>query len=66
MNPQKRAQKQLSSQQEDYIEVEHHCCLCGTELEFYHQFDDLTLTVKEKAQCPRCNVQLKEKEHTLH
>jgi DNA-directed RNA polymerase subunit RPC12/RpoP len=66
MSLEKRAHKQLSTRQEDYIEVEHHCCLCGTELEFFHNLDDLSLKVKEKAQCPKCHVQLKEREHTLH
>lgn len=57
---------ELSPQQQDYIEVEHHCCLCGEGLEFEHKIEDLNLKVIEKAQCPRCKVQLKEREHALH
>ena len=56
----------LAPHQEDYIEVENHCCLCGTELIFHHEIDSLDQSVKENASCPSCGIQLKEREHLLH
>lgn len=58
------AQK-LTPQQEDYIEIENHCCLCGTELQFQFQTDETASKLKEKAHCPCCNIQLKEKEYSI-
>lgn len=66
MSPGKENSTQLTPQQEDYIEVENHCCLCGTELVFNHQMVLETPTVRENAHCPCCKIQLKEKQFTLH
>jgi len=57
---------ELAPHQEDYVEVENSCCLCGSDLAFQHEIDAFTLVVKEKAHCTTCGVQLKEKEHLLH
>lgn len=56
----------LTPQQEDYLEVENTCCLCGTELIFEHTPDEMITSVKEKAQCPCCKIQLKDKDFILH
>ena len=56
----------LTPTQEEFVDNETSCCLCGTELTFHHEVDWLTQKVKEKAQCPSCGVQTKEKEHQLH
>lgn len=66
MEVQKKTAQKLTPHQEDYIEVENHCCLCGTELQFNHKQDDTTLKIKEKAQCPCCKIQLIEKEFLIH
>ena len=62
----KQLAKDLSPRQEDFVEVENHCCLCGTELEFEHVHDIETQTLKEKGHCPCCKIQLKEKEFCIH
>ena len=56
----------LAPHQEDYLEIENTCCLCGTDLVFHHEIDCLEQLVSEKASCPSCGVQLKEREHLLH
>ena len=66
MEYQKEEMKNLTETQEDYIEVENHCCLCGTELIFEHDAEPAESFVVEKAHCPCCKIQLKEKEHTVH
>ncbi len=66
MDAEKTAPVKLTPQQEDYLEIESTCCLCGTELVFEHNHDDSTLLLKEKAQCPCCNILLKEKEFIIH
>lgn len=66
MEAQKRSAKKLSPSQEDYLEVENHCCLCGTELEFEHSYDETAQKIKEQGHCPCCKIQLKEKEHLIH
>lgn len=58
--------KKLSSRQEDYLEVENHCCLCGTELIFQHNHDDEAVKIKEQGHCPCCKITLKEKEFIVH
>ncbi len=66
MNPAKLATSLLTPQQEDFIEIESQCCLCGTPLVFVHESVLETAAIKEKAHCPCCKVQLKEKEFTIH
>lgn len=66
MESQKNIVKELTPSQEDYVEVENHCCLCGTELHFEHSQEEENLKVIEKAHCPCCKIQLKEKEHIIH
>ncbi len=59
-------QKQLTPQQEDFVELENHCCLCGTELVFEHRHDDEAVKIKEQGHCPCCKITLKEKEFMVH
>lgn len=66
MDAQKQTAHKLTTKQEDFLEVENTCCLCGTELIFKHQQVDGAVKIKEKAQCPCCNIQLKDKEHLIH
>jgi hypothetical protein len=66
MELEKKEEKSLAPHQENFVEVENHCCLCGTPLEFEHSFDEAAIKVKEKAHCPCCKIQLKEKEHSIH
>ncbi len=66
MQAEKQTSKTLSASQENYLEVETTCCLCGTELIFTHDQDDTHAKVKEKAHCPCCKIQLKEKEYEIH
>lgn len=61
----KKTSTQLKPHQEDFIEVESHCCLCGTALEFEHIYDETAVKLKEKAHCPCCKIQLKEKEFLI-
>lgn len=56
----------LSPQQEDFLEVENQCCICGTDLTFAHELDATALILKEKAHCPCCKIQLKDKDFTIH
>ena len=58
-------EKKLTQKQADYLEVENHCCLCGTELIFEHNGDETGQKLIEQAHCPCCKVQLKEREFTL-
>ena len=57
---------QLTSNQKNYMEVENHCCLCGTPLAFTYDSDFNHLKVREKAHCPNCQISLREKEHGIH
>jgi hypothetical protein len=66
MEVDKEKASRLTPQQEDYLELENTCCLCGTELEFQHMQDECAYHVKEVAQCPSCHIQLKEKEFVIH
>lgn len=56
----------LSPQQEDFLEVENQCCLCGSELTFNHELDETAQLLKEKAFCPCCKIQLKDKDFIIH
>ena len=66
MNTEKPAATELTAKQQDYVEIENTCCLCGTELVFEHNQDETASLVTEKAQCPCCKVMMKEKEFTIH
>lgn len=66
MESEKELAEKLTTQQEDYLEVENHCCLCGTELVFEHSNDETAIKVTELAHCPCCKIQLKEKEFIIH
>ena len=66
MEAEKKSAATLTPQQEDYLEVENTCCLCGTELIFEHDHDDHAIKIKETAQCPCCNIRLKDKEYLVH
>jgi hypothetical protein len=57
--------RNLTPQQENFIELENLCCLCGTELVFDHVQDLKTLKMKEKAHCPCCKIPLKDQEHSI-
>ncbi len=46
---------------EDYLK----CALCGQDLQFTHQTDYLSLSVKEDARCACCNVKLKSRSYIL-
>ena len=46
---------------DDYLK----CALCGQALSFSHQFDYMSLKVKEEAQCSCCKVKLKSREYSL-
>lgn len=66
MDVEKVDAQNLTAQQESYLEVENHCCLCGTELVFNHEQNDVAVKIKEQAHCPCCKIQLKEKEFIIH
>ena len=48
------------------IEEHNTCCLCGTDLNFKHAVDHLSLSVKEDADCPSCLIKMRERTHKLH
>ncbi len=54
-----------NSEHEIVLDDENNCCLCGSNLQFKHEVDYLTLTIKEDAHCPSCNIQMKSRSHTL-
>ena len=56
----------LTYEQEDFIEEENSCCLCGSDLAFDYELDHIQQTVIEKAHCSVCSVPLKDKEHPVH
>jgi len=53
------------SEHEVILDDENNCCLCGSNLKFKHEVDYLTLSIKEDAHCPSCNIQMKSRSHTL-
>ncbi len=67
MNDQKPTPAYMStnSEHEVVLDDENNCCLCGTTLSFQHKVDYLTLTIKEDAHCPSCQIQMKSREHVL-
>ncbi|MEM7645578.1 MAG: hypothetical protein AAF203_01600 [Pseudomonadota bacterium] len=65
MRPEKEPEIQLTPKQENYIDVENHCCLCGTPLHFEHEVDMEENKVIEKAHCPCCKVSLKENKFSI-
>ena len=66
MRPEKEHNPQLTPQQLSFLEVENQCCLCGTPLGFTHETDELGQKITEKAHCPSCKIQLKEKVSLIH
>lgn len=54
------------TQQDEFIQQELHCSLCGHELEFNHEFDFLNLKIQEQSRCPECRIQVANKDYTLH
>lgn len=57
---------ELNSPVDDFIQQECHCCLCGGELTFKHEFDFLNLKVQEASSCPKCHIEVSCKDHLLH
>ncbi|MEK7357653.1 MAG: hypothetical protein AAB250_14475 [Bdellovibrionota bacterium] len=55
----------VSNEHENVLDDENNCCLCGSQLDFKHNVDYLTLKIKEDAHCPSCQIQMKSREHTL-
>ena len=54
------------SPQELFLESQTTCCLCGHELEFYHQMDFQNQKVTEEALCTGCHIKSKSHQHNLH
>lgn len=50
---------------QEFLQDQNHCCLCGTELNFSHKMDHLTLTVVEDAKCDTCHISLRTRSHSL-
>ncbi|MCB0414782.1 MAG: hypothetical protein KDD50_10640 [Bdellovibrionales bacterium] len=53
------------SKQAQFLEDYNHCVLCGTELEFTHIAHFIHQTVEETATCPSCDIQTRQKQHSL-
>ena len=56
----------LTNDQENFIELENNCCLCGTELQFDHSPSETGDEVKEQAHCPNCKIKIKEQLYVIH
>lgn len=65
MNDLKAAYISTKEEHEIILDDENNCCLCGSLLKFTHEVDYLTLTIKENAHCPSCNIQMKSRDHKL-
>lgn len=67
MNEQKPNAAYISLKQEHEVVIDdaNNCCLCGSSLAFNHKIDYLTLTIKEDAHCPSCQIQMKSGEHVI-
>lgn len=50
---------------QEFMQDQNHCCLCGSELSFFHKMDHLTLTVVEDAKCGSCHISLRTKTYSL-
>lgn len=51
---------------QEFLQDQNHCCLCGSELNFGHKMDHLTLTVIEDAKCDACQISLRTRTHSMH
>ncbi|MEQ1664683.1 MAG: hypothetical protein ABL927_04835 [Bdellovibrionales bacterium] len=50
---------------EEFLDDYHHCPLCGNELIYTHNTQFIHNFVTEEAQCPSCNVKVKNNQHSL-
>jgi hypothetical protein len=65
MNDLKATYVSTKEEYEIVLDDENNCCLCGSLLKFTHEVDYLSLTIKENAHCPSCNIQMKSRDHKL-
>ena len=53
------------NQREKFLEEHAHCPLCGLEMLITHVTQFVGQTVKEEAFCEKCNVRVRDNQHTL-
>lgn len=58
-------QKDLSDYHHEYIEMQDTCALCGTVLEINVETYPGSVTLKEEAFCPSCNIKTRVKDHKI-
>lgn len=52
--------------QQEFIESQNHCALCGTVLELNHFTDKISSEIKEEARCPECEIRTRARIHPLN
>ena len=52
--------------QQEFINAQNHCVLCGTVLELKHVADQAESQIKEEAYCPECEVRTRAKIFALN
>ena len=57
---------QLTQRHQLFIEIQNHCPLCDQELVIHIRFQPDIQCLIEEAECPRCGVTTRTKDHRIH
>ncbi|MAE75127.1 MAG: hypothetical protein CL675_13625 [Bdellovibrionaceae bacterium] len=49
-----------------FVEKQHHCALCGSELKIHVKSYLENYTVQEEAECEKCQLKTRVKDHRMH
>ena len=61
----KRKEK-LAEHEQGFLETQNHCALCGSELEIKVESYLEDYYIREEADCPKCRIRTREKNHRMH
>lgn len=56
----------LNDLEQHFVESQNHCALCGTELNIKVESYLEDFYIKEEADCPKCHIRTREKNHRMH
>lgn len=51
---------------QDYIQSQHNCALCGSNLELIHDVNKPDSLIREEAFCPECEIRTRAKIYGIH
>ncbi len=56
----------LNENEQYFLEMQNHCALCGSELEIKVESYLEDFYIREEADCPKCRIRTREKNHRMH